>query len=151
MQLIKEATRDGKEIALYFLDPNSEPAKRDSLNPATPNTKDEVLRSLESAKRVIKDFPDASRHRLHLFTYDAITPGAFVILDPQKGTPEIAPLDYVEGGWKKAEWVQFEQATTGRDTGHWPNSISTWKDNERFVKHRLAEFNDCLKDVKDVT
>ena len=50
MQLLREATKAGTEVGLYFLSPESKLSLSDTLNPSTPNFKQYILLGLEAAK-----------------------------------------------------------------------------------------------------
>jgi hypothetical protein len=143
-QLVMEAAKGGKEVALYFLNPNSPFAKTETLNPATPDLKTQILTGLGAAKAARRAFPESYRGLVHIFTYDAEADGSYTILDAEGG-------DYLKGRWTKAERLQIEQPVKGRDVSHWGNQISTWKDNKGFIESRLKEFNNCMRSVVEET
>ncbi len=150
MGLIEVAVRDGKEVALYFLDPESNLAKKEPIDPASVSSRRDILDGLKTAKEARQNFSESSRSRFHILTYDAENKGSCIIIDPQRESEE-ANADYKKGNWVKAEWVSFEQAVKATYTNQWKNSISTWKDNSKFITNRLGEFGNCLKNVVEQT
>ena len=154
MQLVREATKRGVDVAIYFLYPDSKLAESDTLNPSTPNFKQYIKLGLEAAQNAKNDFPEEYRKHFRIFTYDpqAEPPGTYIIYDPDIST-KTTDRDtdpYIKGGWTQAERLHIEQPVKGRDISHAGSRISTWKDNKKFIQSQLQEFNNCLRNVTEV-